>query len=102
MLTVEQAAKINGQKILTVREFGQQFKSLGYKLDRTMDCQGLSRYMTGEHAGESYPVITTSVKEIDTGMSAFHYQARRDDNFRAMQKLRGEICAITKNCLLEV
>lgn len=102
MLTCEQAAKSNGMQILTVKEFGQRFLELGYKLDRTMDCRGLARWMTGEYAGESYPVITTSVKEIDTGMSAFHYQARRDDNFKAMQKLRGEICAITKNCLLEV
>lgn len=102
MLTAQEAARINGQKILTVRAMGERFKALGYKLERSMDCAGNSRYMTGEHAGRSYPCITTSVKEIDSGMSAFHYQARRDANFKAMQALRGEVCAIVRGRLLEV
>lgn len=102
MLTPEQVAQIDNMQILTVKEFSERFAALGYKLDRSMDCRCNARFMTGEHAGESYPCITTSVKEIDTGMSAFHYQARRDSNFKAMQKLRQEICAITRGALLTV
>ncbi len=30
------------------------------------------------------------------------FDPRRDDNFKAMQKLRGEICAITQNAILEI
>lgn len=102
MLTLEQAALANGMQILTVKEFSARFAALGYKLDRSMDCRSNARFMTGEYAGEVYPCVTTDIREIDTGMSAFHYQARRDENFKAMQKLRGEICAITRGALLEV
>lgn len=102
MLTPEQAAAASGMQILTVKEFSARFEALGYKLDRSMDCRSVAQFMTGEYAGESYPCITTSLKEKDTGMSAFHYQARRDANFKAMQKLRQEICTITRGALLEV
>lgn len=102
MLTPEQAALANGMKILTVKELQARFEALGYKLDRSMDCRSTARFMSGEYAGKSYPCITTGLKEKDTGMSAFHYQARRDSNFKAMQKLRGEVCAITRGALLEV
>lgn len=99
MMTPEQAAEYQGMKILTVKEFTARFAELGYTVDRTMDCKSVGKFMA---TGETYPVITTSVKETDTGMSAFHYQARRDDKFKAMQKLRNDICAITKGCILEI
>lgn len=102
MLTPEQAAIIGGRQILSVAEFAARFAALGYKLDRSLDCRAPARYITGPHAGESYLACTTGLKEADTGLSAFHYQARRDDTFRKMQELRGQICAISRGALLEV
>lgn len=101
-MTPEQAAQYEGREILTVHELSERFRVLGYRLDRSMDCRSNARFMTGAYAGESYPCCTTGIVEIDTGMSAFHYQARRDANFKRMQKLRGEICAVSRGFLLEV
>lgn len=101
-MTPQEAANYEGKQILTVQQFTARFAALGYKLDRTLDCRAQARYMTGPHAGKSYPACTTYVREADTGMSAFHFQARRDANFAAMQKLRNEIAAISRGALLEV
>jgi hypothetical protein len=87
---------------LSVKELTQRFADLGYKLDRTMDCRCTARWVSGPDVGESYPCITTGVKETDTGMSAFHFASRRDANFRAMQALRSEIFAVTHGAILEV
>jgi len=92
----------NGSRQVTVAQMGREFLALGYKLDRAMDCRCNARYMTGPRAGESYPCITTSVREISTGLRFAHCQAGRGDNFKAMQKLRGEIFAVTRGAILEV
>lgn len=95
-------ASINCQR-LTVSEFCRRFAALGYRVDRSMDCRGLSRYMTGEHAGRSYPHCDTGINEADTGRRAWHFEARRDSNFKAMQELRGQIFAVTRDgYILEV
>jgi hypothetical protein len=91
-----------GYELLSVAEFGARFKVLGYKVDRTMDCRAPARYLTGERAGRSYPNCNTGLKEADTGLSAFHYQARRDDRFDAMQRLRNEVFAVSRGAILEV
>ena len=69
-----------------------------------MDCRGTSRYLTGEFAGLSYPVNTTGVKESDTGLSAFNVNARRDANFKELQRLRfeEELYAVVRGRILEV
>lgn len=89
----------HGCERLTVEQFAKRFEALGYKLDRTMDCRAPARYL---ETGRSYPCCTTGLKEADTGMSAFHYQARRDNNFKAMQALRGKIFAVSLGAILEV
>lgn len=86
-----------GHERLTVAEFKQRFAALGYRINRSMDCRGLARYMTGERAGESYPACSTGINEADSGLSAWNYQARRDDRFKAMQELRGQIFAVTRD-----
>lgn len=86
-----------GEFPLSVAEFGARFAALGYRIDRSDDCRGNARHMTGERAGESYPCCTTGIVEADTGLRAFNRNARRDDRFRAMQELRGEIFAVTRS-----
>ena len=89
----------HGCEHLTVKQFAARFAALGYTLDRSLDCRAPSRYL---ESGRSYPCCTTGLKETDTGMSAFHFQARRDDNFRAMQKLRRQIFAVSRGAIMEV
>jgi hypothetical protein len=91
-----------GQKRVTIREFEARLNALGYTLDRDKDCRCNSRYMTGERAGASYPCITTSARERDSGKGYAHFDARRDANFRALQKLRGEIFAVTRGAIFEL
>ena len=91
----------NGYRRLTVAGMEREFLALGYRLDRSMDCRHTARWLTGDRAGQTHPCISTGVKEADTGISAFHVNARRDDNFRAMQQLRQEVYAIVRGAVLE-
>lgn len=79
---------VYGYAPVTVTEVNKQLNVLGYELDRSRDCPGLTRHMTGPNAGESYLALTTGVREIDTKLSFAHSEARRDDNFRALQLIR--------------
>jgi hypothetical protein len=100
MLQVEiEHRKAHGCRQVSVAEMEAEFNALGYTMDRNLDCRSMSRYL---ESGRSYPCCTTGLKEIDTGMSAFHFAARRDDKFRAMQKLRQEIFAVSRGATLEV
>ncbi len=88
----------------TLSSLANELKRLGYKLDRSMDCKHTARWLTGDRAGESYPCISTWVKEIDTGKSAFSTEARRDANFEALQTLRkeGAFVAMKNGYILEI
>lgn len=86
-----------GCERVSVAEFGRRFAALGYRVDRSMDCRGSARIMTGPRAGESYPCCDTGLNEADTGLRAWNYQARRDARFQAMQELRQRIFAVTQD-----
>lgn len=90
------------ERQVTLAEMKQLLAALGYRLDRTMDCRCAARWLTGPAAGASYPCITTGIKEADTGLSAFNVHARRDDNFQALQSLRGKIYSVTKGRIFEI
>lgn len=99
-LAVEIAERrARGATLLTVPQFAARFAALGYALDRDLDCRSTARYL---HDNRTYPCCTTGLKESDTGLSAFHFQARRDSRFEQMQTLRGEIFAISRGAILEV
>lgn len=99
-LEIEIAYRLaQGDEQLSIAAFGARFMALGYRLDRTMDCRSNARYLD---SGRSYPCITTSVRESDSGLSAFNFDARRDSNFRAMQQLRQQIFAVSRGAILEV
>jgi hypothetical protein len=93
--------KEQGQAPVSVAEFTARFAALGYQVDRSMDCRALARYMTGERAGTAYPCCSTGMREADTKLSAYNRDARRDERFQAMQKLRGEIFAVSRGHILE-
>lgn len=86
-----------GEFPLRVSELCARFAALGYRIDRSDDCRGNALHMTGERAGETYPCCTTGVVEADTGRSAFHREARRDERFQVMQELRGRVFAVTRS-----
>lgn len=87
-----------GCERLSVRAMENRFLALGYELDRSLDCRAMSRYLS---SGRTYPTCTTGVKERDTGRSAFHFESRRDANYRAMQKLRQDVFAVSRGAILE-
>lgn len=84
----------DGLRRVTVAQFCAEFAALGYRVDRSADCRHVGRWLTGPRAGQSFPACSTGIREADTGRSAFHFEARRDANFRAMQALRGEVFAV--------
>lgn len=90
-----------GLERLSVKALAARFAALGYALDRSLDCRALARYVSGSEAGRSYPACTTGVREIDSGLSAFNADARRDDNYRAMQALRQSAFAVSRGAILE-
>ena len=96
--------KAAGNKPSTVTGINAILAKIGYRLDRSLDCHGLTRHLTGEFAGQSYPAITTGVKEIDTGLSAFNVNARRDAHFAELQRLRfhEKLFAVVRGKILEV
>lgn len=92
-----------GDYPLSVRALNDAFLMIGYGLDRSMDCRGTARWMTGPRAGASYPCVTTGICEADTGMRAFHFAARRDANFARLQEMRrsGRYFAVSRGAILE-
>jgi len=85
------ARAADGWHPVTLNEIKRQLRGLGYALVRSLDCRSTAQIMTGPRAGKTYPTLSTSIKEADTGRSAFHVEARRDARFRAMQNLRFEV-----------
>lgn len=101
-LEIEVAHKLGQGCIkVSVEEMDRRFRALGYTLDRRLDCRSTARYMDGPRSGFSYPSISTGIKEMDTGRSAFNYEARRDTKFREMQNLRQQLFAVINGAILE-
>lgn len=84
---VNRRIKAGGRRV-TLQEFDEELRAIGYRLDRSMDAEGLNRYMEGELAGVSYPAVNMYVVQVSDGMSAFHVDARRDANFERLQHMR--------------
>jgi hypothetical protein len=72
---------------MTRAQFVAAFAALGYRVGADY-ADSIARYMQGSRAGDAYPARAFPVFETDTGRSAFHFESRRDANFRAMQELR--------------
>lgn len=79
-----------GSKPTTMAEIHRRLEDLGYRIDRSGTCRFNCKILSGPGAGDTYPAFTVYIREIDTGMCAFHVDARRDENFKALQKMRFE------------
>lgn len=93
-----------GWRPVTLEEIERCLGSLGYALDRDCDCRGPALYMTGPRAGKSYPGLSTGINERDTGRSAFPVDARRDEAFSMLQRLRFEVglYAVVHGAIMEI
>ena len=85
---------------VSLREMDRRLSAIGYQLDRSMDCEGVNRYMTGPHVGSTYPAVNLQAREIDTGRSAYNVEARRDANYRRFQdEMRHGMFAVARGRL---
>lgn len=93
-----------GRHPSTLARIAHDLASIGYKLDRSGDCTSTARYVTGDHAGESYTCTTTTVREIDTHKTYCNAEARRDANFKTLQQWRfnGELFAVINDSILDI
>ena len=89
---------------VTIKEMNDRLNAIGYELNRERDCYSNNRWMTGPRAGQSYPAINTGVREMDTKLEFCNVDARRDNNFKALQELRSDdaLFAVVRGCILEI
>jgi len=92
----------NGWVRCTIYTLQKEYEKLGYTFDRSCDCRSNAQYVTGERIGATYPVLTLYPIEMDTRLSAFHVDARRDKNFNLMQQLRNTHYAVAPGRIVEV
>ena len=99
-LAVEIAFELaGGAEQVTVAELDRRLANLGYKRYKITIASGTARNLS---TGNTYPSTTYGLKEIDTGMSAFHFTARRDEKFKALQKLRSKIFAVRAGRMITI
>jgi hypothetical protein len=87
---------------VSVREFERRLLAVGYKLDRALDCACVSRIMTGDRAGQTYPTITTSATHIESGLGFAHCDAPRDHRYEAFKAVRNSTFSVTRGAILEI
>ena len=96
--------RLRGLEPKTVAGIRAALAEIGYKMDRSCDARGVTRYLSGEFAGATYPATTVYIVEADTGVSFANYrEARRDENFRRLQEMRrsGGLYAVVGDRILE-
>lgn len=89
-----------GYKFVTPYELGIMLDEIGYKIQKGMNCIGISRYMTGEMAGISFKENNLYIVEKDTGISFAHVNARKDANFKKLQELRQNTFSISRGNII--
>jgi len=89
-----------GCRQLTLDRLDYILRTLGYTLDRRLDCRGTARYLD---TGDTYPATTTGIKHIRSGLSFAHVDAPKDDNFKKLQQFRYSAPFVVLNdSLLEI
>lgn len=86
-----------GMERLTLAQVDARLKALGYRRELDMRAAGVARNLT---TGNMYPSVSFGIAEVDTGMSAFHFKARRDANFKALQAMRYNTFAVIRGAYL--
>ena len=84
---------------VTVPEIAKRLRAFGYELQPGSRCSGTARNMT---TGASYKCVTWGVREQDTKQSAYHFESRRDAQFKAMQQLRQEVFAYVRGYIITI
>ena len=92
----------SGVRQITVQQLELELAEIGYRLDRSMDCRSVARWMTGRRAGSSYPACSLYPRQIDDGKSAWNIEARRDQRFKALQALREKVFAVSRGAICEI
>ena len=96
-LQAEIAARLaDSERQVSLAAMEVEYRALGYCFDRSLDCPSNWRNLSGPRAGKAYPGLSLSVREVDTGQSAYHFASRRDDKFEAMMKLRNDVFAVVR------
>jgi hypothetical protein len=85
------SSRAAGMEWISIPELDARLETLGYRRDPDSRCVCVTKNLT---TGNTYPCVTWDVQEIDTGMSAFHVNARRDERFRKLQELRFNTFAV--------
>lgn len=99
MKTIEQL--LDYKTKVAFSELEKMLFAIGYRFDRRNDCTSVSKIMTGEDAGESYPTLTLYPIQTDNKISAYNINARRDDNYRALLAIRANFYSIHNNHVCE-
>lgn len=86
----------SGMRYLRLDELEMQLRSLGYRLDDDSRAYCRAHWMTGPLAGRTYDCCTIGVAQLDNGLSFANVNARRDDNFCAMQEIRGQVFSLAR------
>jgi hypothetical protein len=89
----------SGGKQLTMAALKAEVESLGYRINRDMRAVGVAKNMT---TGNTYQSVTFGLDEADTGRSAFHFESRRDGNFKALQELRRRSFVVSRGAMVTV
>jgi len=85
----------HGIRQVTIKEMKRAVNELGYTFDRYFDAKGICTNLTGKLAGVRFRGCSLSLRQMDNGISPFHYKdARRDKNFEKLQKFRGTLFAV--------
>lgn len=93
-----------GRHPTTIAGIEERLAQLGYRLDRSMDCAHVARWMTGPRAGKGYPAISTRIQEIDTGIHFGHVDCRQDERAQELRKLCFEetLFAVVRGSIFEI
>lgn len=75
----------SGMRQMSMAEYRAALAQLGYEIDPDSRCACIAKNMT---TGNTYPNVNWTPREIDTKRSAFHFESRRDANFKSLQELR--------------
>ena len=78
---------------VTIQDLEIMVNEVGYKFLRSMDCRALAKDM---NSGERYPNLTLYPIQIDDKKSAWHFEARRDQNFEQLKAIRSKYFAVTE------
>ena len=81
----------SGMEQVSRAEYIHRLDQLGYKIASN----AMSFRYTNLSNDIHYKCYSIYIQEKDTGMSAFHYQARRDDKFKALQAFKMDVFAFS-------